>query len=369
MPNLLFQRRTAVAWVSISMIALISVGTLSLFAWTGPQKEQVETREIVDVHALGRLEPRGRVLNIAPSSGNESTTVQKLFVREGSEVEANALLAYLDNYDRRKAALAEAEARLASAETRLEQIKAGNKHGDIEAQRERVALLARNVDYAERDLARALELHQKSAISAEQLESKQWIYDRAVIELREAKQILISIAEVRPTDIAVAESEVATNRANVASATADLAATEIRAPSAGRILKIHAYPGEKIAGAGLLELGDVSQMYAVAEVYEGDIPRLAPGMDIRVRLDATGDELRGELEEIGTIVARKNVLSNDPLSDTDARVVEVRIKLTHVSDWIQRLSNARVEVSFRSPRECNVDQCPKRVAIASSMKR
>lgn len=368
MSNLLFQRRT-VAWASISMIALIGVGTLSIFTWTGPQKERVETREIVDVHALGRLEPRGRVLHIAPSSGNESTTVQKLFVREGSEVEANALLAYLDNYDRRRAALAEAEARLKSAEARLEQIEAGNKHGDIEAQRERVALLARNVDYAERDLARALELQQRNAISVEQLESKQWSYDRAVIELREAKQILVSIAEVRPTDVAVAESEVATNRANVARAIADLAATEVRAPSAGRILKIHAYPGEKVAEAGLLELGDVSQMYAVAEVYEGDIPRLTPGMDIRVRLDATGDELKGELDEVGTIVARKNVLSNDPLSDTDARVVEVRIKLTHTSDWIQRLSNARVEITFLNPRSWNADQRVKRAAIASSMLR
>jgi HlyD family secretion protein len=52
-------------------------------------------------------------------------------------------------------------------------------------------------------------------------------------------------------------------------------------------------------------------------------------------------------------VARKIVLTNDPVSDTDARVVEVRIDLEPESARrVERLSNARVEV-FIEPGSAN----------------
>jgi HlyD family secretion protein len=46
-------------------------------------------------------------------------------------------------------------------------------------------------------------------------------------------------------------------------------------------------------------------------------------------------------------VARKSVLTNDPVSDTDARVVEVRVTLAPQSAArVVRLANARVEVTI-----------------------
>jgi len=65
-------------------------------------------------------------------------------------------------------------------------------------------------------------------------------------------------------------------------------------------------------------------------------------------VDASDERLAGQVAEIGHLVARKIVLTNDPVSDTDARVVEVRINLDqeHIAR-VARLSNARVEVSIR----------------------
>ena len=111
------------------------------------------------------------------------------------------------------------------------------------------------------------------------------------------------------------------------------------------MLRILTYPGERIDPAGLLELANVGVMQAVAEVYEGDVSLLRTGLRAKVVLDASGEELFGVVAEIGNAVARKIVLTNDPVSDTDARVVEVRIDLEAESARrVERLSNARVEV-------------------------
>jgi HlyD family secretion protein len=115
----------------------------------------------------------------------------------------------------------------------------------------------------------------------------------------------------------------------------------------GRILKIHTHPGEKLNERGVLEMGDVLRMQAVAEVFEADVSLIQNGMKAEIRIDSSGYQIEGTVIEIGNLVSRKVVLTNDPVSDTDARVVEVRIDLN--SDQIEsvsRLANARVEVTI-----------------------
>ncbi len=56
-------------------------------------------------------------------------------------------------------------------------------------------------------------------------------------------------------DLKIAEAEVQFARAAVSLAKANLDATQVVAPTQGRILKIHARPGEQVPSEGLLELG------------------------------------------------------------------------------------------------------------------
>lgn len=306
------------------------------------------------VHALGRLEPAGTVVRLSPPSGNEGARVERLMVREGEDVPAGSVVAVLDNAERREAAGAEAEARWHAAQARLEQIRAGAKAGDIAAQRFAVDVLAEQIKVAQRELKRARDLHAKNVVTVEDLDAKQWAADRVALEHRRALELLRSISEVREIDVRVAEQEVATALAAVHRARAELAASEVRTPAAGRVLKIHTREGERIGDRGLMEVGDVLRMEAVAEIFEGDVVHIRPGLPAVVTVDSVAEPMPGEVAEVGHVVARKAVLSNDPVSDTDARVVEVRIRLRPADcERVARLSNARVEAQIElSAEEC-----------------
>ena len=94
-----------------------------------------------------------------------------------------------------------------------------------------------------------------------------------------------------------------------------------------------------------MEIGDTSEMNAVADVYEADLPLVKPGQRARVVLPSTGAEYSGRVVEVGRRIGRKVILDNDPVADTDARVVEVRIRIdAEKGQELAGLSNARVRV-------------------------
>ncbi len=323
------------------------------FGWSEYSKRTAEKEAMKSVvipkkthiYALGRLEPAGTILQLSPMSGNEGTIVEKMLVREGEDVAAGATLAVLDNHARRLAALEEAKARQAAAQARLDQVLAGAKSGDIEAQEAALKLVEEQIKVAQRDLKRARELSEKKAISSETLDQRQWDADRLELERRRAAGVLAGLKEVRDVDVKVAKMDFDAAVAAVTRAQADANASELKAPMDGRVLRIHTHPGERISDKGILELGNVRRMQAVAEVFEADVAIIQPGMKVAVKIDASGKELSGHVVEIGNLVARKIVLTNDPVSDTDARVVEVRIDLDEQSlTQVERLANSRVEV-------------------------
>jgi HlyD family secretion protein len=299
------------------------------------------------VHALGRLEPRGTILTISAPSGNEGARIEKLLVVEGQEVQVGELLAILDVAERRQAAVSEAEARRNVAMAGLDQVRAGQKKGEIEAQAALVQRMDAELKLAEKELERSRRLTSKQAITEETLDQKQLAFDRAEIESRRARAQLDSLREVREVDVHLQEMEVAVSTAALVRARADLDAAKVFSQSAGRVLKIHTYPGEKVGDQGILQIGDVAHMQAVAEVYEGDHQHLRVGQQASIRLTGAGDQFTGTVEQIGLLVARKDILSNDPVSDSDARVLEVRVSLDPAEiPKVERLSNARVEVGI-----------------------
>jgi len=337
----------------ITIAAVVAAQYVKDRATAASKKVTESLSELVRTHvyALGSLEPAGTVLQLMPKSGNDGATVERLFVREGDDVEAGATLAVMDNQSRRIATLKESQARLEAAQAGLLRVKAGAKTGDLEAQQAVVALTEEQSRVANRELSRVKELQKRNATTIEMIEQKQWEYDRLQLEARRAAAQLESLREIRHVDVLVAEKDVKAAEAAVVKAEADASASELLAPVAGRILRIHTYPGERVSDAGIMELGNVRQMQAVAEVFEADIPILQVGMETEIKVDASGELLRGRIAEIGHIVARKAVLTNDPVSDTDARVVEVRIQLdANTTEHVARLSNARVEVSIHLER-------------------
>jgi HlyD family secretion protein len=103
--------------------------------------------------------------------------------------------------------------------------------------------------------------------------------------------------------------------------------TEVRSPIEGCVLDVHARAGERIGPEGILELGNTGAMFAIAEVYETDVGRVAVGQRARVTSPALAQPLTGVVERIRPKVAKQDALGTDPAARKDARVVEVEIRL------------------------------------------
>ncbi|MFM6153595.1 MAG: biotin/lipoyl-binding protein, partial [Sphaerospermopsis kisseleviana] len=93
-------------------------------------------------------------------------------------------------------------------------------------------------------------------------------------QISEAKAKLNSIAEVRPVDVELAQTEVESAIADLKRAETELEAAYIRVPMSGQILKIHTKVGEKIDQEGIADFAQTNQMIAIAEVYQTDISKI-----------------------------------------------------------------------------------------------
>jgi RND family efflux transporter MFP subunit len=112
---------------------------------------------------------------------------------------------------------------------------------------------------------------------------------------------------------AMAEGRVASSRAAVATAEAQLAQTRVLAPFAGQVGAVSARPGEMATpGQALLTLGDTSQMRVeTTDLRETDVGRLTPGMAVEVTFDAlTGRAFQGKIRQIAPMSSAEKGSTN-----------------------------------------------------------
>lgn len=268
-----------------------------VFAWTrsqAPKPAAIKPAPVSRpaapraVAALGRLVPSGEVrLLAAPITGvGGSPRITQLLVSEGDQVPQGALLATFDNGP------------AVRAENALLRTRIGN--------------LERRMGLEKRELDRYRKLGAAGAVAADELDRRE--------------QELITL------DGLLQEA-----RASLARSNADLVLTELRAPLAGTVLKIHTRVGERPADKGILEMGASDRMEALLEVYESDVARVKPGMAVTITSESGGFEgqLRGTVRLVSPQVRQRQVLSTDPSGDADARVVEVWVRLD--ADSAQRV--------------------------------
>ncbi len=334
-------------WVLLSLLAAVgSWAALRGNALLRPPVQPIEPRVVpIGVSALGRLAPQGEVIKVAPVSGAEGGRVDRLLVDVGARVKAGQVVAILDPYRRREAAVLQAQAHVGVAQAKLEQVKAGPKPEDVLAQEALISRSEAELRAAERDLGRSSILLKRSAGSRQEVDDQTLKYEQSRDSLSQAKAQLDALKAIRPADVKVAEAELIHAEAGLALARADLDAAEVRSPINGQVLRVHVWPGERVGDQGILEIGDTEVMHAVAEVYEQDVGKVSVGQKAKVRIPTLGDDLIGVVVRKDLVVSRKVVFSNDPVADIDARVVEVRVRLSpEDSRKVAGLSNARAEV-------------------------
>lgn len=342
----------------------------------------LEQEEIIS--ALGRIQPKDKIITISGSSAFPNARVVRLFVEEGESIKRGQTIAILENITQLQAALEQAKIDVKLVRARLDRVQRGDaKQGQIAAQEARIANLEAQfrgevaiqqaqIDRLEAEVSRVrnefdllVPLAEDGAISREylnqsrlQLEAFEEELDaaKAVLnkinaafpeQILEAKATLAQLQEVRPADIRIARTELERAIAAVSRAEADLALAYIRSPIDGQVLQINTFAGESIRNGGIVELAQTEQMYAIAEVYETDIARVRTGQKAIVTSNIFSRELQGTVEAIGSQIGKRSVINNDPTLDIDVRVIEVKIRLDpEDSQKVSRLINSQIEVDI-----------------------
>lgn len=158
--------------------------------------------------------------------------------------------------------------------------------------------------------------------------------------LREGDVTSVSLHEklVLEHDVALADLRLAR---------AELARVQVRAPFDGQVIDVHARAGERVGPEGIVELGQTQAMYAVAEVYETEVGAVKVGAAAEVTSPALPRALHGHVDRIAMRVRKLDVLGTDPAARTDARVVEVELRLDDADAAIAaNLTHLQVEVSI-----------------------
>lgn len=338
----------------------------------------------VAITALGRLQPQGEITYLSAPHSINGVRVEKLLVKEGEKVQAGQILAYLEDYNRTTAALQQALDKLQVAKAQLAQVKSGAKTGDINAQKATIASLEAQlkgdvaaqeatiarlqaqVENAQTENDRYQQLYKQGAIAAsvgdskalqlktaqqqlvEAQATKKRTQDTLQSQIKQAKSQLNSVSEVRPLDVELAQTQVRSATTAVKQAKADQDLTYIKSPIDGTILKIHARTGEVIATSGFAEIGNISQMYVVAEVYQTDIQKVRKGQKVTITSPAIVGKLQGTVENIGWQVDKQSIFSLNPGSDTDRKIIEVKICIDNQADSakVSRLTNLQVDVAI-----------------------
>lgn len=344
-------------------------------AQTAPTAKQIA--------ALGRLEPEAEIIQLSAPKDLDGDRIVQLLIKQGDRVQKNQVVAVLDSRDRLQVGLQQAQGQVHVAQAKLAQIKAGAKIGELQAQQATIARLqadrqgefatqqaeiarwSAEVRTARSEFNRFEQLYQQGAIAASNLDSKRLALDTTQAQLNQAhaKQTQASeslqaqlseatanlnrIAEVRPTDIQTAQTEIDSAIAAVKRAETELDQAYIRASIDGQILKIHTRIGEKINDSGIADLAQTDRMVAVAEVYQSDIANVKIGQPATITSQAFSGELRGTVSQIGLQVNQQEVFSNQPGENLDRRVIEVKIRLSpEGSKQVSELTNLQVQTAI-----------------------
>jgi HlyD family secretion protein len=275
------------------------------------------------VSALGRLEPEQGIIRIGAPSTPEAISgavLAALHVKEGEDVSAGQLLATLDTLPVMQAFEREAQAELEFAVR------------EAEATRSRAEEACVRADVSDREAVRRVRLHEQGVAGEEEADSA-----RGEAEARAASCTAAQSA------VRSSESSIEVSRARLDRVRAELERAYIRAPMDGRVLAVLVHPGELILAEGILEMGRVAHMVAIAEVYETDIRFVREGQRAVVSSAVLDEDLEGRVNLIRNKVEKQDETGTDPAARKDARVVEVEILLDDPGP-AARLSNLQVDV-------------------------
>ncbi|MFN6486980.1 MULTISPECIES: ABC exporter membrane fusion protein [unclassified Nostoc] len=338
-----------------------------------------------NVIALGRVQPKNKIISLSGSSSLQYVRVSQIFVKEGDKVKRGQVIAILDSLTKLQAALQQTKLKAQVSQAELNKVKSGDAkkaeitaqqaqianlkaqfQGQIATQKAKIARLNAEFKNAQTEYLRYKNLYDAGAIAASEIDTKRLnvaTYQEQINEetstlnqilstfpkqISEGEANLEKLKEVRPEDVQVSQLEFAQAKAAVLEAEADLELAYVKSPIDGTVLKIHTYAGEGISNNGIVDLAQTKDMYVMAEVYETEIGKIKLGQKATISSSSLTKKLYGIVEQIGFQVGQKQVFNGDKTLDVDARVVQVKIRLNPLdSEQAAKLINLQVETKIK----------------------
>lgn len=263
------------------------------------------------IQANGRIEGDGITL-----SSKVAGRITGVDVREGHAVKAGQVLVRIDDaqvrtrVDQARAAAATLESQIASARLAIALLRRETPLA-VEAARAAVDRAEASVAAAQaaermarRDADRATDLIAKGFTSSQQSERAQLALDAAASELGAARAAALQArkllaqadlggerVQVKEADLLTLQAQLRQAQAMLAEAQSVLADLTLLAPAPGVVASRMREPGEVVAaGAPVLELIDLDQLYLKVYVPEAQIGKLRLGLPAKVYTDAFPDQ-------------------------------------------------------------------------------
>jgi HlyD family secretion protein len=298
------------------------------------------------VACLGQIVPGERMIRLTAPAG---AIIGELRVQRGAQVSKEDVIAVLRDAPVYQAQLDRAKQQVALAEADLKRVRAGERPELIQAQQALIVAHQSESKFQENRIARYDKLLESQHVARDQYDELLSQHETLLAKIRREQSVLESFRTSRPEDVAKAEAAVRLAEAQAAEAAASLELQYIRAPSAGEILEVLAWPGESVtAGGAIVSLGDTQNMRVLAEVYESDLSRVKVGQRALIRGQAFQGEFGGEVVEIQKFVESSRIFPLEPSAYVDRRVVVVRIRPDD-PPALAALSHAQVIVTIQTP--------------------
>jgi ABC exporter DevB family membrane fusion protein len=319
-------------WTVIIVCGVIGAAATGLF-WkrreAEPALHAAETTVTTSlIAAAGRVEPLSEEVKI----GSELVgRLKRVLVEEGQRVRSGQVIAELDNSDY-AARVALAEATLSARRLELERALNGSRRQErLDAQtwvREAEAV----IENARVERERRAALFASGDVARSEFDAADRVYNVARARLDSARERAALVEDqTRPEDKKRAAVEVERARAQLDEARALLAKTIIRSPIDGIVLHRKLKSGESVSTTfeqPILTLGDTSRLRVRVDVDENDVAGLCLGQRAWVTAPAYGDrKFGGRVAQIGQMLGRKNVRTDEPSERVDTKILETLIEL------------------------------------------
>lgn len=246
---------------------------------------------LILVFGVWELKISGR-FELLPSSrayvrSEVSGIIKELYVEEGDAVERGDVITRLDDTELR-AEIGEAEAELAKRRAELALLESGPRKEEVERQQKLVERERTRVLYAEKELARIADLHERNLVSAADHEQAQEDLDVLKKELEHAESDLaVLLVGSRPEEIQAARSEVARLQATLDYLNQQLERTVIRSPISG-IVTTHHLKDRRLehieVGEEVCHIADCRTMMLEISVSEKDVADVAVGQKVKLKV-------------------------------------------------------------------------------------